>query len=116
MDLGAILLPASTAERHPAVLVGTPQRNTEIIAIPLAHGASILIRSIDARKLAPAAAHQPMTTPITAIPTVCGFRTAKRSISVPRRARLAEILAMNMQTTPMRTAMESATIAVQLSA
>ena len=113
MDLGAILLPASTAERHPAVLVGTPQRNTEIIAIPLAHGASTVIHNIDARKPAPAAVHRPMTTPITAIPMVHGCRTAKRSISVPRRARLAEILAMNMQTTPMRTAMESATIAAQ---
>lgn len=50
MDLGAILLPASTAERHPAVLVGTPQRNTEIIAIPLAHGASTVIRSTDVQK------------------------------------------------------------------
>ena len=116
MDLGAILLPVSTAERHPAVLVGTPQRNTEIIAIPLAHGASTVIRSTDVQKPVRPVARLPMIMQITAIPTVRGFRTAKRSISVPRRARLAEILAMNMQTTPMRTAMESATIAAQLSA
>ena len=113
MDLGAILLPASTAERHPAVLVGTPQRNTEIIAIPLAHGASTVIRSTDVQKPVRPVARLPMIMQITAIPTVRGFRTAKRSISVPRRARTAEILAMNMQTTPMRTAMESATIAAQ---
>ena len=113
MDLGAILLPASIAERHPAVPVGTPQRNTEIIAIPLVHGASTVIRSTDVQKPVRPVARLPMIMQITAIPTVRGFRTAKRSISVPRRARLAEILAMNMQTTPMRTAMESATIAAQ---
>ncbi len=116
MDLGAILLPASTAERHPAVLVGTPQRNTEIIAIPLAHGASTAIPSTAEARLVPAAAHQPMTTPITAIPMARGCRTAKRSISAPRRARPAAILAMNTLTTPTRTVTASATIAVQLSA
>ena len=98
MDLGAILLPASTAERHPAVLVGTPQRNTEIIAILPVRGASTAIPSTAEARLVPAAAHQPMTTPITAIPMVRGCRTAKRSISAPRRARLAEILAMNTLT------------------
>ena len=60
MDLGAILLPASTAERHPAVLVGTPQRNTEIIAIPLAHGASTVIRSTDVQKPVRPVARLPM--------------------------------------------------------
>ena len=113
MERGAILLPVNIAERHPAALVGTPQLNTEIIAIPLAHGASTVIHSTAVQKPARPAAHRPMIMQITAIPTVRGFRTAKRSISVPRRARLAEILAMNMQTTPMRTAMESATIAAQ---
>lgn len=57
-----------------------------------------------------------MTTPITAIPMVRGCRTAKRSISAPRRARPAAILAMNTLTTPTRTVTASATIAVQLSA
>ena len=80
MDLGAILLPASTAERHPAVLVGTPQRNTEIIAIPLAHGASTVIRSTDVQKPVRPVARLPMIMQITAIPTVRGFRTAKLSI------------------------------------
>ena len=98
MDLGAILLPASTAERHPAVLVGTPQRNTEIIAIPLAHGASTAIPSTAEARLVPAAAHRPMTTPITAISMVRGCRTAKRSISAPRRARPAETLVTSMLT------------------
>ena len=98
MDLGAILLPASTAERHPAVLVGTPQRNTEIIAIPLAHGASTVIRSTDVQKPAHPAAHLLMTMLTTAIPMVRGQQIAKRSISALRRAQLAEILAMNMQT------------------
>ena len=108
MDLGAILLPASTAERHPAVLVGTPQRNTEIIAIPLAHGASILIRSIDARKLAPAAARLPTTMLTIRIATVRGFRTVKRSISAPRRARPAETLVTSMLTMWIPTTMGNA--------
>ena len=69
---GAILLPVSTAERHPAALAGTPQRNTEIIVIPPAHGASIQIRSIAEAKPAPAAARRPMTMPTTAILTVRG--------------------------------------------
>ena len=116
MDLGAILLPASTAERHPAVLVGTPQRNTEIIAIPLAHGASTVIRSTDVQKPVRPVARLPMIMQITAIPTVRGRKPMIRSTSARKPAPLAAIPAKNMQTTPMRTAMESATIAVQLSA
>lgn len=115
MDLGAILLPASTAERHPAVLVGTPQRNTEIIAIPLAHGASTVIRSTDVQKPVRPVARLPMIMQITAIPTVRGFRTAKRSISVPRRARPAAIPAMNTLTTLTQTVTASATIAARMS-
>ena len=113
---GVIIRTASIAERPLAVPVDIAQRITVIIAIPPVHGASTVIPSIDARKPAPAAVHRPMTTPITAIPMVRGCRTAKRSISAPRRARPAAILAMNTLTTPTRTAMESATIAVQLSA
>ena len=113
MGHGAMLPPVSIAERPPAAPADTALRITVIIAILPVRGASTAIPSTAEARLVPAAAHRPMTTPITAIPTVRGFRTAKRSISVPRRARLAEILAMNMQTTPMRTAMESATIAAQ---
>ena len=110
---GVIIRIASTAERRPAVSADIPRPIMEITATPPVRGASTAIPSIAEARLVPAAAHRPMTTPITAIPMVRGCRTAKRSISVPRRARLAEILAMNMQTTPMRTAMESATIAAQ---
>ena len=95
---GAILLPVSTAERHPAALADTPQRNTEIIVIPPAHGASIQIRSIAEAKPAPAAEHPPTTMPTIRIATVPGFRTAKRSISALRRARPAVIPAMNTLT------------------
>ena len=116
MDLGAILLPASTAERHPAAPVDIALRITVIIAILPVRGASTAIPSTAEARLVPAAAHQPMTTPITAIPMVRGCRTAKRSISAPRRARPAAILAMNTLTTPTRTVTASATIAVQLSA
>ena len=116
MDLGAILLPASTAERHPAVLVGTPQRNTEIIAIPLAHGASTVIRSTDVQKPVRPVARLPMIMQITAIPTVRGFRTAKRSTSARKPAPLAAIPAKNMPITEIPMRMVSATIAVLLSA
>ena len=98
MDHGAILLPVNIAERHPAAPADTVPRTTVRIPIPQAHGASILMPSTDARKPAPAAARPLMTIPTTAIPMVRGCRTAKRSISAPRRARLAEILAMNTLT------------------
>ena len=113
MDLGAILLPASTAERHPAVLVGTPQRNTEIIAIPLAHGASTVIRSTDVQKPARPAAHLPMIMQITAIPTVRGQEPTIRSTSAQKRALPVVIPARNMQTTPTRTATANVTTAVR---
>ena len=115
MDLGAILLPVSIAERHPAVPADTAPRTTVRIPTPQAHGASTAIPSTAEARLVPAAAHQPMTTPITAIPMVRGCRTAKRSISAPRRARPAAILAMNTLTTPTRTVTASATIAARLS-
>ena len=98
MDLGAILLPVNIAERPLAVPVDIALRITVIIAILPVRGASTAIPSTAEARLVPAAAHQPMTTPITAIPMVRGCRTAKRSISAPRRARLAEILAMNTLT------------------
>ena len=85
----------------------------EITATPPVRGVNIPMRSIVARKPAPAAARPLMTIPTTAIPMVRGCRTAKRSISAPRRARPAAILAMNTLTTPTRTATASATIAAQ---
>ena len=98
MAHGASIRTASTAERPPAALAGTPQRSMVITAIPPVHGASTVIPSIDVRKPAPAAARRPTTMLTIRIATARGFRTAKRSISAPRRARLAEILAMNTLT------------------
>ena len=92
---GVIIRTASIAERHPAVPVDIALRITVIIAILPVRGASTAIPSTAEARLVPAAAHRPMTTPITAIPMVRGCRTAKRSISAPRRARPAAILAMN---------------------
>ena len=59
MDLGAILLPASTAERPLAVPVEIALRITVIIAILPVRGASILTLSIAEAKPAPAAARLP---------------------------------------------------------
>ena len=98
MAHGASIRTASTAERPPAALAGTPQRSMVITAIPPVHGASTVIPSIDVRKPAPAAVHLPTIMLTIRIATARGFRTAKRSISAPRRARLAEILAMNTLT------------------
>ena len=98
MGRGAIIRTASIAERHPAAPADTALRITVIIAILPVRGASTAIPSTAEARLVPAAAHQPMTTPITAIPMVRGCRTAKRSISAPRRARPAVILVTSMPT------------------
>ena len=116
MDLGAILLPVNIAERHPAVLVGTPQRNTEIIAIPLAHGASTVIRSTDVQKPARPAAHLLMTMLTTAIPMGAGHGLTIRSTSARKPAPLVAIPAKNMPITEIPMRMVSATTAVLLSA
>ena len=71
MDLGAILLPASTAERPLAVPVDIALRITVIIAILPVRGASTAIPSTDVQKPAPAAARRPMTMLTTAIPIRC---------------------------------------------
>ena len=113
---GVIIRTASTAERHPAVLVGTPQRNTEIIAIPLAHGASTVIRSTDVQKPVRPVARLPMIMQITAIPTVRGFRTAKRSISAQKLARFVRLQVKNTPTMWMPTATANVTTAAQRSA
>ena len=108
MAHGASIRTASTAERPPAALAGTPQRSMVITAIPPVHGASI-----DVRKPAPAAVHLPTIMLIIRIAMVHGYLTVKPSISVPRRARLVATAPMSTQTTPTRTVTESATIAVQ---
>ena len=113
MAHGASIRTASTAERPPAALAGTPQRSMVITAIPPVHGASTVIPSIDVRKPAPAAVHLPTIMLTIRIAMVHGYLTVKPSISVPRRARLVATAPMSTQTTPMRTAMESATIAAQ---
>ena len=98
MEHGTILLPVNIAERHPAVPVDIALRITVIIAILPIRGANTATPSTAEARLVLVAAHQPMTMLTIRIATARGFRTAKRSISAPRRARLAEILAMNTLT------------------
>ena len=99
MAPGAILPPVSTAEQHPAALVGTPQLNTEIIAIPLAHGASTVIRSTDVQKPARPAAHLLMTMLTTAIPMGAGHSIHRHSTGANRTAGIAAIRIMNTPAT-----------------
>ena len=113
MEHGTILLPVSIAEQPLAVPVDTALRITVIIAIPPVRGASTAIPSTAEARLVPAAAHPPTTMLTIRIATVRGCRTAKRSTSVPKRARPAAILAMNTLTTLTQTATASATIAVR---
>ena len=116
MERGAIIRTTSIAERHPAAPVGTPQRNTEIIAIPLAHGASTVIRSTDVQKPVRPVARLPMTMLTTAIPMVHGRKQTMRSISAQKLARFVRLPVMNTPTMWMPTATASATIAAQPSA
>ena len=113
MAHGASIRTASTAERPPAALAGTPQRSMVITAIPPVHGASTVIPSIDVRKPAPAAVHLPTIMLTIRIAMVHGYLTVKPSISVPRRARLVATAPMSTQTTPTRTVTESATTAAR---
>ena len=113
MDLGAILLPASTAERHPAAPADIPQPIMEITATQPVRGASILTLSIAEAKPAPAAVRLPTIMLTIRIATVRGFRTMRCGISAPRRARPVETPVMSMPTTSTRTAMANATIAAQ---
>ena len=69
---GAIIRTVNTAEQLPAVPVDIVLRTTVRIPTLPARGANILIRSIEEARLVPAAAHRPMTTPITAIPMARG--------------------------------------------
>ena len=116
MEHGTILLPVSIAEQPLAVPVDIALRITVIIAILPVRGASTAIPSTAEARLVPAAAHQPMTTPITAIPMVRGCRTAKRSISAPRRARPAATAQRSMPTMWTQTATSSAMTAARPSA
>ena len=113
MDLGAILLPASTAERPLAVPVDIALRITVIIAILPVRGASTAIPSTAEARLAPAAARQPMTMPTTAIPMVRGQERTIRSTSARKLARFVRLPVKNTPTMWMPTAMESATIAAR---
>ena len=88
----------------------------EITATQPVRGASILTLSIAEAKPAPAAVRLPTIMLTIRIATVRGCRTAKRSTSVPKRARPAAIPAMNTLTTLTQTATASATIAAQRSA
>ena len=113
MDLGAILLPASTAERHPAVPADIPRPIMEITASRPVRGASTAIPSTAEARLVPAAAHQPMTTPTTAILMVHGPERMIRSTNARKPALLAKHPVKNTPTMWMPTAMESATIAAR---
>ena len=116
MAHGASIRTASTAERPPAALAGTPQRNTEIIAILPVRGASTAIPSTAEARLAPAAAHRPMTMLTTAILMVHGPERMIRSISAQKLARFVRLPVKNTLTMWMPTATANVTTAVQLSA
>ena len=116
MAHGASIRTASTAERPPAALAGTPQRSMVITAIPPVHGASTVIPSIDARKPAPAAEHRPMTMLTTAILMVHGRKQTMRSTSARKPARFVRLPVKNTLTMWIPTATASATIAAQRSA
>ena len=98
MERGAILPPVSIVVLQPAALADTPQQSIAVIAIRQVLGASTVIPSIDVRKPAPAAVHLPTIMLTIRIATVHGYRTMRCGISVPRRARPAETLAMNTLT------------------
>ena len=116
MERGAILPPVSIAALPPAAPAGTPQRSIAVITIPLARGANTVIRSIGARKLAPAAAHRPMTMLTTAILMVHGRKQTMRSTSARKPARFVRLPVKNTLTMWIPTATASATIAAQRSA
>ncbi len=113
MAHGAILLPVSIAERPLAVPVDIALRITVIIAILPVRGVNIPIRSIVARKPAPAAVRQPMTMPTTAILMVHGPERMIRSISARKPARFVRLPVKNTPTMWIPTATASATIAAR---
>ena len=114
MDLGAILLPASTAERHPAAPADTVPRTTVRIPILRVRGANTATPSTAEARLVLAAARPLMTMPTTAILMVHGRKPIMCSTNVRKPVRLAKHPVKNTQTMWTQTAMESATIAAQL--
>ena len=113
MARGAILLPVNIAERHPAAPADTALRITVIIAILPVRGASTAIPSTAETRLAPAAAHQPMTMLTTAILMVHGSERMIRSISAQKLARFVRLPVKNTLTTPTRTVTANVTTAAQ---
>ena len=87
----------------------------EITATQPVRGVNIPIRSIVARKPAPAAARQTMTMPITVIPTGTGQNTTKRSIAEQGPVRPAAIRTMSMATIGIPMRMVSAMIVARMS-
>ena len=85
----------------------------EITATPPVRGVNIPIRSIVARKPAPAAVYRPMIMQTTAILMVHGSERMIRSISAQKPARLANHPVKNTQTMWTQTATANATIAAQ---
>ena len=116
MGHGAMLPPVSIAERPPAAPADTALRITVIIAILPVRGASTAIPSTAEARLAPAAAHRPMTMLTTAILMVHGRKQTMRSTSARKPARFVRLPVKNTLTMWIPTATASATIAAQRSA
>ena len=116
MAPGAIIRTASIAERHPAVPVDIALRITVIIAILPVRGANTATPSTAEARLAPAAAHRPMTMLTTAILMVHGAERMIRSIGARKPARFVRLPVKNTPTMWIPTATASATIAAQRSA
>ena len=110
---GVIIRTASIAERHPAVPVDIALRITVIIAILPVRGASTAIPSTAEARLAPAAAHRPMTMLTTAILMVHGRKQTMRSTNARKPARFVRLPVKNTLTMWMPTAMENVTTAVR---
>ena len=113
MGRGAIIRTASIAERHPAAPADTALRITVIIAILPVRGASTAIPSTAEARLAPAAAHRPMTMLTTAILMVHGRKQTMRSTSARKPARFVRLPVKNTPTMWIPTRMVSATTAAQ---
>ena len=116
MDLGAILLPASTAERHPAAPVDIALRITVIIAILPVRGANTATPSTAEARLAPAAVRPLMTMPTTAILMVRGSERTIRSISAQKPARFVRLPVKNTPTIWIPTATANVMTAARRSA
>ena len=113
MDLGAILLPASTAGRCPAAPADTVSRTTVRIPILRVRGANTATPSTAEARLVLAAARRPMTMPTTAIPTVHGRRQMMFSTSAAKPAPFAATARRSMAITRIPTQTVFAMIAAQ---